>query len=46
MSRPRALFGDGRAAFRIAARLAGEAVRAWAPAAEAPPPPLAVAPAR
>jgi UDP-N-acetylglucosamine 2-epimerase len=41
MGRPRALFGDGRAAVRIAARLSGEAVRAWAPAAEPPAPALA-----
>jgi UDP-N-acetylglucosamine 2-epimerase len=37
VSRPRALFGDGRAAVRIAARLAGEAVRPWAPAPDAAP---------
>ena len=36
MGRPRALFGDGRAATRIAARLAGEAVRPWFPTDEAP----------
>ena len=36
MGRPRALFGDGRAAMRIAARLAGEAVRGWAPSSHAP----------
>jgi UDP-N-acetylglucosamine 2-epimerase (hydrolysing) len=47
MGRPRALFGDGRAAVRIAARLAGEAVRPWAPAPDqAPlaPPPAAATP--
>ena len=48
VGRPRALFGDGRAAVRIAARLAGEAVRPWAPApdavpASAPAPPAATA---
>jgi len=32
VGRPRGLFGDGRAALRIAARLAGEAVHPWAPA--------------
>ena len=37
VGRPRALFGDGRAAMRIAARLAGEAVRDWVPSPEAPP---------
>ncbi len=36
MGRPRALFGDGRAATRIAARLSGEAVRAWVPSNDAP----------
>jgi UDP-N-acetylglucosamine 2-epimerase len=30
-ARPRRLFGDGRAAERIAARLAGDPVQAWAP---------------
>ncbi len=39
MGRPRALFGDGRAAVRIAARLAGEAVRPWAPTPDAAPVP-------
>jgi UDP-N-acetylglucosamine 2-epimerase len=33
MGRPRHLFGDGRAATRIAARLAGETASAWEPAA-------------
>jgi UDP-N-acetylglucosamine 2-epimerase (hydrolysing) len=37
MGRPRALFGDGRAALRIAARLAGEAVNPWRPAPDAVP---------
>src|SRR5262249_24838418 len=37
IGRPRALFGDGRAAVRIAARLAGEAVRPWAPAPDVAP---------
>lgn len=32
VGRPRALFGDGRAAVRIVAHLAGEAVRPWVPA--------------
>ena len=36
VGRPRSLFGDGRAAVRIAARLSGEAVRPWAPTPEAP----------
>ena len=36
VGRPGALFGDGRAAMRIAARLAGEAVRDWVPSPEAP----------
>jgi UDP-N-acetylglucosamine 2-epimerase (hydrolysing) len=34
--RPRSLFGDGRAGVRIVARLAGEAVRPWAPSPDAP----------
>jgi UDP-N-acetylglucosamine 2-epimerase len=37
MGRPRALFGDGRAGVRIAARLAGEAVRPWVPTPDAAP---------
>jgi UDP-N-acetylglucosamine 2-epimerase len=37
VGRPRALFGDGRAAVRIVARLAGEAVRPWSPAPDAAP---------
>jgi UDP-N-acetylglucosamine 2-epimerase (hydrolysing) len=37
MGRPRALFGDGRAALRVAARLAGEAVVPWRPAPDAVP---------
>jgi UDP-N-acetylglucosamine 2-epimerase len=41
MGRPRSIFGDGRAAVRIAARLCGEAVRPWAPASEAPAVPAA-----
>ena len=45
VGRPRSLFGDGRAAVRIAARLCGEAVRPWAPAAEAPAAPPAAVPA-
>lgn len=50
MATPRAIFGDGRAAMRIAARLAGEAVRDWAPTLEQPgastpvPPPPSLAP--
>jgi UDP-N-acetylglucosamine 2-epimerase len=46
LSRPRSLFGDGRAAVRIAARLAGEAVRPWAPAPDAAPASPAFAAAR
>jgi UDP-N-acetylglucosamine 2-epimerase (hydrolysing) len=46
MGRPRAIFGDGRASVRVAARLAGEAVRPWTPPAEAPPPVPATAVAR
>jgi UDP-N-acetylglucosamine 2-epimerase len=37
MGRPRSLFGDGRAAVRVAARLAGEAVQPWKPAPDAAP---------
>lgn len=43
MGRPRALFGDGRAGMRIAARLVGEAVRPWSPAPQAPPAPALAA---
>jgi UDP-N-acetylglucosamine 2-epimerase (hydrolysing) len=37
VGRPRALFGDGRAAVRITARLAGEAVKPWSPMPAAGP---------
>ena len=37
VGRPRAIFGDGRAAVRIVARLAGEAVKPWAPAPDTAP---------
>jgi UDP-N-acetylglucosamine 2-epimerase (hydrolysing) len=46
VSRPRSIFGDGRAAVRIAARLAGEAVRPWTPAPDAAPSGAAFAAAR
>ena len=46
VGKPRALFGDGRAAVRIAARLSGEAVKAWSPGTDAPLAPAAVPAAR
>ncbi len=44
VGRPRGLFGDGRAALRIAARLAGEAVKPWAPTPSGPDAPAPTAP--